>query len=111
MSDEQSVHEQGREHEAQKCAKDRALLSEQQAKADLQWLMGSEPGRRVVWRLLDEAGIFRSGFSPDALTMAFSAGMRERGLRLLHDTLHHCPGDYALMFAEQQRREEAWKTK
>ena len=84
--------------------KDRALLSEQQAKADLQWLMGSEPGRRVVWRLLDEAGIFRSGFSPDALTIAFNAGMRERGLRLLHDTLHHCPGDYALMFAEQQRR-------
>ena len=41
----------------------RDKLAKENEEADLKWLMGSKRGRRVVWRLLDQSGVFRLSFN------------------------------------------------
>ena len=78
-------------------------LAEQQERADIVWLMSGPRGRRIVWRLLEKAGVFRQAFNPDALTMAFVEGCRNEGLRLL-SVVHTLP-EYAAMVSENARPE------
>jgi hypothetical protein len=68
--------------------------------ADLKWLMGSRRGRRVVWRLLEQAGVFRSSFNPTAMVMAFNEGNRNYGVRTLSLIHEHCPEVYLIMLKE-----------
>jgi hypothetical protein len=50
---------------------------------DLRALLGSQSGRRFIWRLLGQVGTYRSPFSPDALVMARDAGRQAVGQWLL----------------------------
>lgn len=75
-----------------------ALRLERQEADDTAWLMSGKRGRRIVWRLLDRAGVFRHVFTGDALGTAFAEGCRNEGLRLLA-AVHALP-DYSLMVAE-----------
>lgn len=68
---------------------------------DIKWLMGNKRGRRIVARLLDRAGVWRSSFNTNALSMAFSEGQRNEGLRLLSQITAHCPDRYTEMLKEQ----------
>lgn len=68
---------------------------------DLVWLMGIKRGRRIVWRQLSHAGVYRSSFTPDASVTAFNEGQRNIGLRLLAQLMTHCSSDYALMVQER----------
>lgn len=70
--------------------------------ADVKWLMGSKRGRRIVWRLLDQAGVFRLSFNTNAMQMAFNEGGRNAGLRLLGLINATCPELYQTMITEQQ---------
>lgn len=79
--------------------KGRQRAMEQEA-ADFQWLMGTPQGRRVVWRGLDTAGVFRSSFSTDPLVMAFNEGRRNAGLRTLEQIHALCPQAYTVMMKE-----------
>jgi hypothetical protein len=69
--------------------------------SDFKWLMGSKRGRRIVWRLLAQAGTFQLSFSTNAMQMAFAEGNRNYGNRVL--TMIHtlCPELYAVMMREQ----------
>lgn len=67
---------------------------------DLKWLMAHKQGRRIVWRLLQSYGVFRSSFRVDALEMAFLEGARNHGLKLLADVHEHCDERYADMMKE-----------
>jgi hypothetical protein len=67
---------------------------------DLKWLMSSRRGRRIVWRLLDSAGVFRSSFSPTAMVMAFQEGNRNYGVRILAMVHQHCSDVYPTMLKE-----------
>lgn len=71
---------------------------------DFMWLMSSKRGRRVVWRLLSEAGVFRVSFEPgmDAMSTAFREGHRNAGLLLINQIFELCPERYAEMAKEQQ---------
>ena len=51
--------------------------------SDIRALMKLAAGRRVVWRLLEYAGVWRSVFNPEPLRMAFAEGQRNLGLQLL----------------------------
>jgi hypothetical protein len=73
--------------------------------SDLLWLMGSKRGRRIVWRLLEEAGVFRTSFNTNSLLMAFAEGTRNYGLRVLGLIHTHCPELYAPMLKEQRDQE------
>lgn len=69
---------------------------------DLKWLMGSKRGRRIVWGLLERAGVFRLTFNTNAMTMAFQEGCRNAGLYLIAMINTHCPEQYQAMLQEQK---------
>ena len=78
--------------------KDRLVAETEES--DLKWLMGSKRGRRIVWRLLDRAGVFRLSFNTNAMTMAFAEGNRNEGLRILAQIHTLCPELYPTMIKE-----------
>ena len=77
----------------------RSLAADQEA-LDFKWLMGSESGRRIVWRILEESGVFRSSFHPTAMQMAFNEGRRNYGAQVLALVHLHAPELYARMTKE-----------
>ena len=46
----------------------REKVARENEEADLKWLMGSKRGRRVVWRLLDQSGVFRLSFNTNSIS-------------------------------------------
>lgn len=83
---------------AEQKAKNR-LVQEVEAE-DLKWLMASKRGRRIVWRLLEEAGVFRISFNTNAMAMAFAEGNRNYGNKLLNSIHLLCPELYPVMVRE-----------
>lgn len=67
---------------------------------DLKWLMRSKRGRRIVWRLLDHAGVFRLSFNTNSMMMAFNEGNRNYGNRILAMIHSLCPELYPTMVKE-----------
>jgi hypothetical protein len=79
------------------------FVQREQEESDIRWLMGSKRGRRIVWRLLVQSGLFTSTFDPNAMTMAFAEGRRFFGGRVL-ETIHAlCPELYPTMVKEQKK--------
>jgi hypothetical protein len=79
----------------------RIKLDRDSEESDIRWLMSSKRGRRIVWRLLDQAGVFRSSFNTNAMTMSFAEGNRNYGLRVLSQVHTLCPELYPTMTKEQ----------
>lgn len=67
---------------------------------DIKWLMSDKRGRRMLWRLMEEAGVFRSSFNTNAMAMAFAEGNRNYGLRILSLIHAICPRQYPVMMKE-----------
>lgn len=80
---------------------DKARLNLQSELDDIKWLMGSRRGRRIVWRLLERTGIFRSSFTGNSETF-FREGMRNVGLMLMAQINEVCPEQYTTMVQEQR---------
>ena len=84
-----------------KAEKDLALkLSRDTDDADFKWLMGSKRGRRIIWRQLERAGVFRLSFNTNAMQMAFSEGNKNEGLRTLAQIHTLCPELYSVMIKD-----------
>ena len=75
-------------------------LADQTENDDVKWLMGSKRGRRILWRFLDRAGVYRSSFHQNSMTMAFNEGVRNEGLRLLATINTAAPDLFATMTKE-----------
>lgn len=88
------------QEEARVEAGTKARQAEETEEDDVRWLMGSRRGRRILWRLMDQAGVFRSSFSPTAMQMAYNEGHRNYGNRVLNLIHHHCPEFYPRMLKE-----------
>lgn len=78
----------------------RAINRAKTAKADLAWLMSDKRGRRICSRLLDDAGVYRTSFSTNAMTMAFNEGARNAGTKLLASINEACPEQYLTLLKE-----------
>lgn len=78
----------------------RNKLAKDTEESDLKWLLGSKRGRRIVWRLLEQAGTFRLSFNTNAMQMAFAEGNRNSGNRLLAIIHAQCPELYPVMVKE-----------
>jgi hypothetical protein len=78
----------------------RERLARENEEADTKWLMGSKRGRRIVWRLLDQSGVFRLSFNTNAMQMAFAEGNRNFGNRILSLIHSHVPELYPTMVKE-----------
>lgn len=83
-------------------AEDAARTAQQTQADDIKWLMGSRQGRRVMWRLLEKAGVNRLSFNTNALSMAFAEGNRNLGSMFLADVLDICPDQYIRMLKEHK---------
>lgn len=75
------------------------------ANEDMKWLMGSKRGRRIVWRILERTGIFRSSFTGNSETF-FREGMRNVGLVLMAQINQACPESYTTMVKEQNEHRD-----
>lgn len=83
----------------------KAQLERQTEIDDLLWLMSDKRGRRVMWRLLQRSGIYRTSFTGEALSMAFKEGERNQGLRLMDQVMQHCPERFSVMQKEAPKHE------
>lgn len=87
----------------EKTQKEQALRTKIEStneEADLKWLMGSRRGRRIVWRILEQSGVFRLSFNTNAMQMAFNEGSRNYGNRTLAMLQTVCPELYLQMTKE-----------
>lgn len=79
--------------------KTQGLRAHQEAE-DFRWVVSTPQGRRVMWKLLSDAGVFRSVFSGDALVMAYNEGNRVAGLKLLVKLMNDAPKAHEMMMKE-----------
>ena len=99
MEDQTSVEEQS------KARKNKVALAREVLSNDIKWLMGNRQGRRIVWRQLDRAGVYRTSFGGNADTTNFNEGQRNMGLMLIADIHAHAPEAYTQMLAESRAKE------
>lgn len=81
-------------------AETRKRLAGETEELDVKWLMGSKRGRRIVWRLLEQAGVFRLSFDENPMKMAFNEGNRNFGNRTLSQIHDFCNELYPVMVKE-----------
>lgn len=81
--------------------KDAAQLELANEINDLQWLMGSKRGRRVVRRLLAKTGLYRTSFNNSGSVTAFNEGQRNVGLWLMALLEAHCSDQYIVLLQER----------
>lgn len=74
---------------------------------DVKQVMGTEIGRRFIWGLLTQAGVFQTTFRTDTNTTMFLEGNRNAGLALFNDVFGSCPDLYLKMAAEAEKDREA----
>ena len=62
-------------------------------------VMNTRDGRRTIWWLLEQCGVFRSSFTGTESTF-FNEGQRNVGLILIADINAICPEQYLVMLTE-----------
>ena len=70
---------------------------------DLSCVMQNARGRRLVWRFLESAMVFRTTFTGNSTTF-FNEGRRALGLELLADIQEVAGDEYQLMVKEAKDR-------
>ncbi|WP_443747236.1 Bbp19 family protein [Asticcacaulis solisilvae] len=81
----------------EKAERDRtASLNERE---DWRWLLSDARGRRIVRRLLDTCGVYRTSFTGNSHTF-FNEGQRNVGLVLIDKVHRHAPEQYTVMMQE-----------
>lgn len=77
---------------------------------DTQKLLKMPEFRRFCWRKMSEAGIFRTTFNQNAMTMSYSEGRRDIGLGILADLNEADPNAFGQIqreFISEQKSKEA----
>jgi hypothetical protein len=82
--------------------------------ADLRVILGQPAGRRVIWRWLEDHGLYETSFDTNALTMARKEGRRSAGLKILAE-VHEASTELALLMQHEaktaaKREEDTEKT-
>ena len=67
---------------------------------DLRLICETEHGRRFIWRLIEQAGVWRTTYTGEALSAAFAEGKRNTGLKVFSDVMEACPDQYLAMAKE-----------
>ena len=79
-----------------------AQAESRREEADFKWLMSGPRGRRIVFRLLERAGVYRSSFHSNAMEMARQEGGKQLGYWLLEQIERFCPEGYHTMTQEMR---------
>jgi hypothetical protein len=73
---------------------------------DMSAILELPAGRRILWWILDTAGVYRSSFTGNSTTF-FNEGQRMIGLAVLGKIAEIKPEALILMMQESKKREEA----
>ena len=103
MSNPTDIHEQERLQIDKELKK---RLERETEESDIKWLMAGKQGRRIVWRMLERSGVYRSTFNSDSMLMAFAEGNRNSGLMLMTQVTTLCPDEYAEMLRESKKHDD-----
>lgn len=71
---------------------------------DLRWLLGHPQGRRILNRLLERTGVFRTSFNHSGSVMAFSEGRREVGLWITAEMSEASPDGFVKVLTERTKK-------
>ena len=94
--------------DARKAEQEQARQSDlEQLKQDVEALMATGAGRRIVWRLLESTHVYQTCYRDNPLQMARAEGRREIGLMLTEWLSIYAWENYQLMLTEanNERRE------
>ena len=67
---------------------------------DIKTVMSTQTGRRVMYRLLEKAGVFRLSYAGSTNDTMFNEGRRNQGLFLTSEIQSACAGSYFEMLKE-----------
>ena len=87
-------------------AKERAALdrkrrvAQEQQRDDVRWLMSHAQGRRLMWAILSEMGLYRTPFTGENNKTNFNLGEHNAALRLHAMLLAHAPDECDTMARE-----------
>lgn len=87
----------------QRKAKAADALRRRREEDDFRWLMNDKRGRRVVWRLLENTGVYKTSFTGNSETF-FREGQRNVGLMLISQIHELTPEAYVLMLNEARSK-------
>lgn len=87
---------------AEHALNDEAKLERAVEVDDFKFVMEDKRGRRMIWRLLAETGVFRLSFTGQMETTSFREGARNIGLKYMALIHEACPEKYQLMLKEQR---------
>lgn len=68
---------------------------------DIQALLQMPEGRRVLWRILEKCGTFRSVWHPSSL-ISYNSGQQDLGHWLLNEVIEVQPAAYVQMLTEDR---------
>ena len=85
-----------------KAIKEKSKSAEETFADDIDWLMASPRGRRIMNRYLSRCHVFESSFSTNLSQTNFAEGERNIGLQLLSDVMEHAPDKYMKMIEENK---------
>lgn len=75
---------------------------EKEFRTDLKWLMSSRQGRRFVWTIFCQCGLFGSTLDTNGLMMAAKEGKRQIGNMIFAQMMQVCPDLYVTMTNENK---------
>lgn len=78
-----------------------SMLRKDQEDKDLALIMETDYGRRLLYRILGLAGIYRDSFNQDSKVMAANCGARNIGLQILAEMQRVDPESYVTMLKER----------
>jgi hypothetical protein len=85
----------------ERAAQDRKRkLAQEQRAEDTKWLMSHAQGRRLMWAMLSELGLYRTPFVGENNKTNFNLGEHNAALRLHSQLLEHAPDECDLMARE-----------
>lgn len=83
------------------------FLKREQQLIDLKEVMNMPEGRRFIWRILGESGVFRPSFVAGSTDItAFNEGSRNFGLALLTEIMAELPESFLIMQREAVNYEQ-----
>jgi hypothetical protein len=99
MSDEETPYDAG-DPAAVKARARTAKQRESSKRSVIRQIMSSSEGRAWIHEVLSMSHVYSSSFSTNALTMAYSEGERNIGLRITADIVSASPERYLEMLKE-----------
>lgn len=101
------LEESSKEEESKKLKEYQKRLKDREVE-DLKKILAHPEGRRFIWRLLSESGVFRTSFTGNSTTF-FNEGKRDIGLLILSEVMKADMSKFTQMqneFSNEQKKQK-----